>query len=217
MLWELFVEPSNLAFSISLSLMLMLGIVECVLIIIGSTSQGLLDQFVPEQLTGVHQVGFDLEQSGSLYVQFLDWLYLGRIPVLVWLIIFLTVYSLFGFSVQALSFHYTQSFFPLWLIAPASLILSMPIIRYSALLLAKILPQDETTAIHLEELIGRKAVIILGDAKLNYPAQAKVKDQHGQTHYILVEPVTDLILTQGTEVILTEKTKNGFKAMTPLT
>lgn len=97
--------------------------------------------------------------------------------------------------------------------APLCLVLSMPMIRYSAMLIAKILPKDETTAIYSEELIGRTALIILGEAKVNSPAQARVQDQFGQTHYVLVEPETDLHFSQGQEVILTQKTKIGFKAI----
>lgn len=52
----------------------------------------------------------------------------------------------------------------------------MPLGRYSAMIIARILPQDESTAIYSEELIGRTAVIILGEAKTNSPAQAKVQD-----------------------------------------
>ena len=213
-MWELFTHSSNLIFSVSLCLMLLLGILECLLLIIGSTSQGFLDQFIPDQLLESHHPDVELNTESSVFVQFLDWLYLGRIPVLVWLIIFLTVYALFGFIVQAIFHHFTQSYFPIWIIAPASLFLCMPIVRTCASIIAKILPQDETTAIHSDELIGRKAQIILGQAKLNYPAQAKVVDQFGQTHYILVEPEIDVIFQQGQEVLLTQRTKIGFQAIT---
>jgi hypothetical protein len=80
-------------------------------------------------------------------------------------------------------------------------------------LISKIIPKDETTAIHSDELIGRTAQIILGQAKQNSPAQAKVKDQFGQTHYVLVEPELDIIFYQGQDVILTQRTKIGFQAI----
>ena len=89
----------------------------------------------------------------------------------------------------------------------------MPVVRISAALIARIIPKDETTAIHSEDLIGRTAQIILGDAKPNSPAQAKVKDQFGQTHYVLVEPELDIVFQQGQEVILTQRTKIGFQAI----
>lgn len=213
MLWELFLEPSNLFFSISLSLMLLFGLIECLLLLIGSSSQGLMEQFVPDQLHEIQGVEADLEGS-NLFLTFLDWLYLGRIPMLVWLVIFLTVYSLTGFITQIIFFNFTQFYLPLWLIAPACLIACMPLVRLSAAIISRILPKDETTAIYSEALIGRTALIILGEAKQDYPAQAKVKDQFGQIHYILVEPEIDTTFSLGQEVILTQQTKNGFKAIT---
>ena len=212
-MWDLFVHPSNLFFSVSLCLMLLLGVVESILLIIGASSQGFLDQFIPESLFESHHPDFNLDTDPSLWVQFLDWLCLGRIPVLIWLIIFLTTYALFGFITQGIFFHFTESYFSLWIIAPATLFLCMPIVRLVASIFVKILPQDETTAIHSDELIGLTAEIILGDAKPDYPAQAKVKDQHGLTHYVMVEPAIEITLVQGQRVILTHKTKIGFQAI----
>ncbi|WP_111859874.1 YqiJ family protein [Acinetobacter sp. CFCC 10889] len=212
-MWELFTHASNLFFSVSLCLMLLLGIFECLLLLLGSSSQGFLDQFIPEGVGDSKNLGIDLDTDHNLFVQFLDWLYLGRVPVLVWLIIFLTVYALFGFIMQSLYFAFTQQYLALWIAAPACLFLCMPLVRVSAAAIAKILPKDETTAIYSEELIGRTALIILGEAKQNYPAQAKVLDQFGQTHYVLVEPELNIIFSQGQEVILTQKTANGFQAI----
>ena len=172
-----------------------------------------MEQFVPDQLHEIQGVEADLEGS-NLFLTFLDWLYLGRIPMLVWLVIFLTVYSLTGFITQIIFFNFTQFYLPLWLIAPACLIACMPLVRLSAAIISRILPKDETTAIYSEALIGRTALIILGEAKQDYPAQAKVKDQFGQIHYILVEPEIDTTFSLGQEVILTQQTKNGFKAIT---
>lgn len=212
-MWELFVHPSNLMFSVSLCLMLLLGVVECLLLIVGASSQGFLDQFIPDDLFDPTHPDVHVDAEQGIWLQFLDWLYLGRIPVLVWLIIFLTTYALFGFIVQSLYFQITEQYFPLWIIAPASLFLCMPIVHLVAAIMSKVLPKDETTAIRLDELIGLRAEIFLGNAKVNYPAQAKVKDQHGQTHYILVEPETDITFSQGQHVILTRKTTIGFQAI----
>lgn len=172
-----------------------------------------LDQFIPDDLFAPTHPDVHVDAEQGIWLQFLDWLYLGRIPVLVWLIIFLTTYALFGFIVQSLYFQITEQYFPLWIIAPASLFLCMPIVRLVAAIMSKVLPKDETTAIRLDELIGLRAEIFLGNAKVNYPAQAKVKDQHGQTHYILVEPETDITFSQGQHVILTRKTTIGFQAI----
>ena len=212
-MWELFVHPSNLFFSVSICLMVLLGIVEVLLLVAGATTQGFLDQFVPDQLFEAQHPDIGLETGQGFFIQLLDWLYIGRIPVLVWLIIFLTTFGLFGLITQSIIFSMTESYFPIWIITPACLILCMPIVRLVSALIAKVLPKDETTAIQTDELIGLVAEIILGEAKLNYPAQAKVKDQHGLTHYIMVEPETDIIFTQGQNVILTQRTIIGFQAI----
>ncbi|EPF80005.1 YqiJ family protein [Acinetobacter rudis] len=211
MLWQLFIEPANLVFSISLCLMLFLGITEAILLLVGSSSQGLLEQFLPDQITGQH-VELQTVENNSAFVSLLEWLYLGKVPLLIWFVIFLTVYALFGFIGQSLIYTVSGHYLSIWIAAPASLLLCMPLVRFSALIIAKILPQDQSTAIYSDELIGRTGIIILGEAKPNSPAQAKVKDQFGLTHYVLVEPETDTIYVQGQHVVLTQRTTLGFKA-----
>ncbi|WP_171334486.1 YqiJ family protein [Acinetobacter stercoris] len=209
MMWELITHPSNLIFSISICLVFLLGIVECLLLIAGSSSQGILEQFVPDHA----HPDFEVNPDHGLVIRLLDWLYIGRIPILVWLIIFLTVYGLFGLISQMLIAKLTTGFLPIWIIAPGCLVLCMPLVRFSSAIISKIIPKDETTAIHAQDLIGRKAIIILGEAKPNSPAEAKVQDQFGQIHYILVEPELDIIFKQGQEVLLTQKTTLGFQAI----
>lgn len=211
-MWDMFTHSSNLIFSISLSLMLLLCLIECLCLIIGSSSQGFLDQFLPEQLLEPQNPEIELTTDQSVFFQFLEWLYIGRIPMLVWLIVFLTTYSLTGFITQSIIFSFITSYAPLWIIAPICLIICMPVVRLVASILSRILPKDETTAIKSTELIGRTAIIILGEARQNYPAQARVKDQFGQSHYILVEPEENITLQQGQEVLLSEQTSIGFRA-----
>ena len=210
---ELFTHPSNLIFSVSICLMLLFGILELILLLLGGGSQSFLEQFLPNDFISAQHAETGIDANPSLFALVLDWLYLGRVPLFVWLIIFLTIYGLTGFIIQSIFYYFTASFFSAWIIAPVCLFLGMPFVRYSTMVIAKILPQDETTAIYSEELIGRTAVIILGEAKINSPAQAKVKDQFGQMHYVLVEPEQNEILQQGQSVVLTQKTKIGFQAI----
>ncbi|KYQ84481.1 hypothetical protein AWW72_08815 [Acinetobacter sp. NRRL B-65365] len=212
MIWDLLTHPSNLIFSTALMLCLFIGVLEFILLLFGGSSS-FLEQFLPDSLTDIDHADVSLEQSENLFTQLLEWLYLGKVPLLIWLIIFLTLYALTGLIIQDLFFQFTEQYVSAWIIAPASLFLAMPLVRYSAALIAKIIPKDETTAIQHDDLIGRTAHIILGEAKPNSPAQAKVKDQFGQTHYVLVEPEFDTVFHQGQDVILTQRTKIGFQAI----
>ena len=212
-MWELITHPSNLIFSVAICLMLFLGALELILLVLGGGSQGFLDQFFPDDFTSPQHAELGIDADQSIFTQVLNWLYVGRVPFFVWLITFLTLYGLTGFILQSIFHHFTAHFFSIWIIAPACLFLCMPLVRYSSMIMVKILPKDETTAIYSDELIGRTALIILGEAKPNSPAQAKVQDQFGHTHYILVEPEQNEIFTQGQSVVLTQKTKNGFQAI----
>ncbi|ENW89832.1 YqiJ family protein [Acinetobacter dispersus] len=212
MIWDLLTHPSNIVFSIALMLCLFIGLLELILLLLGGSSS-FLEQFLPDSLTNVDHADVSLEQSDHFLTQLLEWLYLGKVPLLIWLIIFLTVYALTGLILQDVFYQLTGQYLSAWIIAPACLFLCMPLVRYSAVLIAKIIPKDETTAIQTDDLIGRTAHIILGDAKPNSPAQAKVKDQFGQTHYVLVEPELDIVFHQGQQVILTQRTKIGFQAV----
>lgn len=185
---------------------------ELILLMFGGSSS-FIDQFLPDSLTDVDHADVSMDHADNLFTQFLEWLYLGKVPLLVWLIIFLTVYSLTGLIIQDVFFNFTEHYLSAWIIAPACLFLCMPLVRVAAKLISKIIPKDETTAIHSDDLIGRTAKIILGEAKPNSPAQAKVKDQFGQMHYVLVEPELDVVFTQGQDVILTQRTKIGFQAI----
>ena len=211
-MWELFFDPSNLVFSVCLSLMFLIGIIEMILLICGLSSQSFLEQFLPDGL-GDATPELPLDNHTSFLVQTLDWLYIGRIPILVWFIIFLAVYSLSGFVLQTIFYSIFDYFIPLLWVAILVLFICMPIVRISAKVISNVMPNDETIAINSEELIGLKAEIILGTARQNYPAQAKLKDRYGQTHYVLVEPEQDLEFNAGDKVILTERTKKGFHAI----
>jgi hypothetical protein len=209
-MWELFLHPSNIIFSISLCLMLLFGIFEICMTLLGGGSQGFLDQFLPDNIG--HQAEINFDSDYSYISKVFDWLYLGKVPLFVWLIIFLTTYGLSGFFVQGIIFNLTQTMLSGWIAAPICLFLCMPFVRWGSKIVTKILPQDETTAIHSDDLIGLTGIIILGEARQYYPAQAKVRDIHGLTHYVLVEPEIDEIFIEGQTIILTNRTKVGYQA-----
>ena len=73
-------------------------------------------------------------------------------------------------------------------------------------LLARIIPKDETTAVSVQSLIGRAGVVITGTARVGMAAEVKVRDQHGNAHYLMVEPdVPEEEFEQGTEVLIVKK------------
>ncbi|OUY05971.1 YqiJ family protein [Acinetobacter populi] len=212
-MWEFITQPANLWFSVALTIMLMLGILEIINLFVGGISDW-LDQLLPESLAdhAIPDIHLDATSTGA-FVQFLTWLYIGRVPVLMWLVVFLASYGVAGLILQHIWLVIFNQYLVAWLAGIVVFFLVLPIVRYVSMGLYRILPKDFTTAIYSDELIGSVAQIVIGEARQGYPAQAKLKDQFGQTHYIMVEPDQDQVLKQGHEILLVSKHNTIFKAI----
>lgn len=205
-MWELITHPSNIVFSISLCLMLCFSSLEILLVSLGGNSQGFFDYFLPEESSNSTS-----QQHSSFLSPYLAWIYLGRIPFFIWISILLSTYGLLGLFIQHTAQQITTHTFSAWLISPVCFVLCLPIVRYMSKFMGKLLIEKESAALKDEELLGHTATIILADAKLNAPAQAKVRDKRGQNHYVLVEAEHDEILRRGQAVVLSRRTKSGFR------
>jgi hypothetical protein len=152
-----------LPFSVALLLMLMIGVVEAV---------GLG--------AGAADLGADADGDvGGL----LGWLGVGEVPLLILLVVLLAWFSMIGIAVQQFIGP-----LPLWMACGAALAGALPLTGISARKLAGILPGEETTAVSLHSLVGRRATVTIGVARSGHPARAQVRDVHGQTHHIMIEP-----------------------------
>jgi Inner membrane protein YqiJ, OB-fold len=61
-------------------------------------------------------------------------------------------------------------------------------VRTCGAALSKVIPKDETTAVADASLVGRVGTIVIGTARVGRPAEARIRDEHGATHYVMVEP-----------------------------
>lgn len=188
-MFDLFLLDENLPFTVALAVALFIGIIEVISLLIGGISSA-FDGILPEK-----DIHVDIDGGFSIT----DFLCIGRIPLLMWLVVFLVSYGLCGILFQ--SFFHFDTYIAGFIIIPVALFPT----RYISLLLHKILPQDFTTALHSDSFIGMKATIVVGTAHKGHPAQAKFKDMYDQTHYVMVEPENDSNFLQGEELILTAK------------
>lgn len=192
-MFDLFLQTENLPFSIAIVIALLIGVVE----LIGLLAGGLFnfDGILPDKDVGMDVDGFSV----------MDYLCIGRIPLLMWLVVFLLSFGITGVIFQSI---FNMNTLVASLIV---LLISTFPVRYISLLLQRIMPKDETTALYSEDFVGYTAVIIIGKARRNHAAQAKFKDVHKQTHYVMVEPlIDDAELLTGEEVVLYEKQGNIF-------
>lgn len=133
----------------------------------------------------------------------LSWINVGRLPLLMLIVVFLFAFGTTGLIGQRIIAVFLGQPAPWFLAAPVALLVAAPVTREFGRGVAKILPRDETTAVSRDSLVGRVAVIVTGTARHASAAQARVRDAHGQAHYIMVEPDnTDESFAEGHSVLL---------------
>lgn len=218
---SLIFEPQNVAFTVALSVMLGIAILEGVLTVIGAGMSGFLDDIIPDVDAGVEidadapELGGGTDLAGpSALSQFLGWLMIGHVPALALLVVFLTAFGISGLFVQGLTREVSGFLLPGWAAVPVALALALPTTRVTGKGLARLIPKDETSAVSRDEFLGLVATITLGTAKRRKSAEGRVRDRHGQSHYIRVEPDKGAgPLEQGSEVLLVARRGSVFKAI----
>lgn len=211
-MWNLITAPENTVFGVALMLMLMLGLLELVSLLSGGFTD-FIDNLLPDSLTEAHaEVGLDAADAG-VFIRFLSWLYVGKVPLLMLTVVFLAMFGIVGLLVQTAFAAVTGSYLNGCLAAAATWFASLPLVRGTAAGLYKIMPKDETTAVAQNSLVGRVGVVVIGEARQNSAAQVRVKDRFGQQHYVMAEADTEDVLKQGDAVLLVSLEGNTFKAI----
>ncbi len=202
-------NPAIWPFTVALCMMLLIALTEALGMLIGITAMGFADQLLPE-IDMDADADADVAGGDGLVSGVLGWLCVGRVPLLVLLVAFLTAFGLVGISLQSVVHALVGGYLPVVIAAVLALLLALPPTRWIALGLARIMPQEETEAVSTRSFIGKIAVITGGVARRGMPAQAKLRDEHGQMHYVLVEPdADDGALDMGAEVLLISQVDGG--------
>jgi len=207
---DLLSSGANAPFTVALIVMFAIAIAELVALLLGFGLSDAVDALLPDIDI---DVGVNAD-AGSAFTRLLGWLHIGKVPLLMILIVFLTAFGLIGLVLQTLAKGVTGYYMSAWFAVVPTMILAMPVVRVGAGALAVILPGDETDAVSADTFVGRTATITLGEARAGSPAEAKLTDEHGYTHYIMVEPDReDVSFEQGTTVLITENLGSVFKGI----
>lgn len=210
---EFIFAKQNLPFMVSIVLMVGITMIEGLGTFLGHGVSEFLDTLVPDIDLDVDIDAPDFE-APSGFTKLLGWLRIGQVPALVLLIVFLTSFGLFGLVVQTLADNITGDLIPASLAAIPAFMLTIPAVRVVGGFLALIIPKDETDAVSEKSFIGRTASIVLGKASQGKPAQAKLTDHYGTTHYLMVEPdLKEDVFEAGTSVLLVSQSGSVFKAI----
>jgi hypothetical protein len=150
---------------------------------------------------------YDLSGIKSIFA----FLGIGRVPVIILIILFLLIFGLVGWLLEAIAHHFLGIYIYTIVAVCASLIATVILLRFITAFLAKFMPKDETQVISEGELIGKIATITLGKASRGKPAQAKIRINQ-QTIYIMVEPdnLNDIFKYQDQVMIVRKESSKYF-------
>lgn len=219
---EFFLSSSNTPFVIALTIMMAISIIEIISASLGMGLSEMVDSFLPEFDTDIEiEVDADVDINvvgaggpGDSLVKLLAWFRVGEVPVIMLFIVFLTGFGLSGLILQFLLVSIIKITLPATLAAIPALFISIVVVRVCGGVLGKYLPKDETYAVSQKSFPGMVATLTLGTAETGRPAEAKLKDQHGQTHYILVEPDNDWeSFKQGDKTIIVSQKGAVYKVI----
>ncbi|GGD54434.1 DUF1449 family protein [Erythrobacter arachoides] len=196
----------NLPFAIAIGVMLVLGLLQFV---------GLGDFDLDADLDADAAAG---DPTGAgLGGALTTLLGLGKVPLFVWLMVFLLLFAVIGIAVQAFAESLTGAPLYSWLAALLAGGASLPATALVARPLGAIMPRDETSAVALDTLVGRRGTVTTGRATKGSPARTRVYDRHGQAHFLMVEPHEDASeILEGDEVLIVRRDGQTFYGV-PLT
>jgi membrane protein implicated in regulation of membrane protease activity len=183
--------PNNGVFLASLGVTVLLWIVEgLALAFAGTTTPSFMD--------------FDGEgDSGGGPVAYLN---AGHLPLTLFVASAAAVFGVTGLAVQQIATTIAGGALPLLAAIPVAAIAAVPGTHLISKSLGALLPKTESTAISGDDLVGREGEVTLGTGTRGTPVQVKLRDEHGQAHYVMAEPARDAdTLTQGQSVLITAR------------
>lgn len=223
-MFELFLTPAALPFSIALTVVGGLFALEIISLLMGTTILGLGGESPDIDVEADFDLSADIGADG-LGVDFagdtidgpsspsglLSWLGARDVPFLIWLVSFLTMFGLFGLIVQSLAITLLGTPLFTFLAVMITFVPAIGVTRVIANWVALIMPKTETSAMRTRFLGGHRGTITQGTATRGNPAEAKIKDRYDNMHYLRVEPLDDDgIFPQGTDVTLIRKRGDKF-------
>lgn len=193
----------NALFVAALALTVALCVLEVILLMVGFSSA---------DADGVNALDSDGDATGSSG-GIMGYLNVGRLPFILFFATACAVFGLTGLAIQQAAMAATSHVLPMVVAGPLALVGSLPGTRWIGGLLGRLMPRTETTALSQQDLVGLTAVMTLGTAKRGSPAQARVRDQFGQNHYVMVEPArAEEVLSEGQAVLLTQWADHHYYA-----
>jgi hypothetical protein len=164
---DIFLIPETAPFAISAFIFLGLFAIEVILLVFGASFSGAIDDMLPD---------LDLDGTDFSVGKAFSFVGFGRVPTLVLLMIFTLSFAAVGFGLQQALQGMLGAVAPTWLAVLLTMPVSLLVTGWASGLVAKIVPNVQTSAVSEATLIGRAATITYGTATRALPAAAEVRD-----------------------------------------
>ena len=216
-------EPHNTIFTIAFVVMLCFAVLEILSLLLGLGISEWLHDLLPHGGDSSAEVGMDahvdVDGSADSHVDsgadhdgnigmmhsLLNWLEIGKLPLLVTMNIFFAAFSITGFLLQGVTVLVTEGrALPPWLAGSIAFAVALPALKAGNKLFSKIWPQDESSAVNQEEFIGCHGVVATGLATSVRAAEVKFVGPRGDVHYFMAFAIRE-DLPQGTPIVVVAK------------
>ncbi len=136
-------DAGNIAFTGSLAVMLLIAAVEGVGALIGASVSEHLQSLLPDTDASAE---IDVSEAAlGPFTKVLGWLQVGKVPLLMLLVAFLTIFGLGGIVLQGLVKAIFGSYLPSWIAVPAVSAGSLLLLRAAGGVLSRVIPMEEPT------------------------------------------------------------------------
>jgi membrane protein implicated in regulation of membrane protease activity len=188
-----FLQPEVRPFAIAAVMIGIVGAIETLSMLIGVSLSELLGKAISVD-----------HNSDSTFVNALCWLNVGGVPLLVFILLALGLFSIAGFLIQDAA-RLVMAPLPASIAALGAVAVSLPLLRASTREVARLIPQDETYAVSLSDLIGRVGQVVVGPLDQGLPGRVRVKDVHDNWHTVTASAAPDSPpLQKGARVLLVD-------------
>jgi hypothetical protein len=183
-------NPYLMPFHLSLVILLILSMVETIGYYLNVKPSSFLRPFIPQSL----------KNSPLINVKF------SKILICIFLLL---NFSVAGYFIEFIIYAKFNTFVPSYYIILPVLIIAVFFTVFMIHCLDQVI-KPQTKRQHVV-LIGRLATISSGNARPGFPAQARVRDEFGQLHYIQVEPEFGELELR-TEILIIKQNKSHYIA-----
>lgn len=216
-------------FTLSLALLFGLLTLEIALLLVGASLTGIgadagpdldgpevdlsLDIDAVDMDAADLDLGPDAASAAPGAVSPLTWLGLGRMPLLIWLAAVFLSFGVTGLALQAIVQAFGGTPLSGLLAAIPSAAMALWFTGRFGTIFARLLPRTETQSVSTRHLGRRMGIVTQGIAARGSPAEVRVTDRYGNTHYLRAEPLRDVdTIPQGTAVlVLRHRPTGGFR------